>query len=428
VFQIFKRKAAPPDRGASDRKRQAPRLPPGQQQQPEDDNPDEDNEEREAPRPPRDDDERPAPPEEGRQEKDIKENKKKEEEDKPARRISPLQIFSIFTKFKDISVNFSRNDNYSNYALQRSNSDFRQYWRYQLGFTRNPGVRQIAGVTTTPSTYQRNDSYSARSGFDVGRNLNITVGFEHKETLTENTTKTGTSSDTWLRSSELGLSFLPEVDMPFFDWNVRLSGLERFKLFGKFATSLSLEHGFGGMKSKSWEGTSDRVKTEEFAFNFRPLIKANATLKNGMTMALQYSKTSGDRPTYNYDAAGDSLVFQSSATARTNELSFTMNYSKSSGFKIPLPFLNNKELRNSVEFSATFLKKSSESGLRRGSADDISANRTDSWSFNPHMTYSFSNRVSGGADFVIGKNKSKQTGETKILELGIDIKISIRGE
>jgi cell surface protein SprA len=419
LFKFSQRKDAPSGRETPDRnQRQAPRLPPGQRR------PDEENPTEEEAPPPSDDEERVTPPDEERQEKSQKEKDDKKKEDKPRRGISPLQLFSVFTKFKDVSVNFSRNDSYSNYALQTG----RPSWGYQLGFTRNTGIPQVANVTTTPSTFQRRDNYSASSGFDISRSFNITVRYDHDETRNESTTITGTTSDSWLRSSELGLSFIPNVDIPFPEWSVRWSGLEKFKLFGKFASNLSVEHGFGGKKSLTWNGKPDRKTSEDFAFNFRPLIKVNSTLKNGMVVTFQYSKTSGDRPTYNYDAVLDSVFFQSSAITRTNEMSFTLTYSKQSGFKIPLPFLKNKELRNSVDFSATFLRSTSESGLRRGTADDISANSTKRWSFSPRMTYSFSNRVRGGAHFEIGKTESKLTGTTNIKELGIDINISIRGE
>lgn len=101
------------------------------------------------------------------------------------------------------------------------------------------------------------------------------------------------------------------------------------------------------------------------------------------------------------------------------------------GFKIPLPFLKNKELRNSVDFSVSFLRNASVSAQQRGSRekkDEIEANSTKSWSFRPQMTYSFSNRVRGGARFEIGKTESKLSGTTNIKEIGIDVNISIRGE
>jgi hypothetical protein len=439
LFQIFKRKESPRGRETPERQRPAPRLPPGQQEQPQDE-PDEGEVERQEPPRNLDDENREPPQEKENKDKDAKKQKEesKSKEDKPGRGISPLQFFSLFTKFKDVSINFSRNDSYSDNAL----NDGTPSWRYRLGFTRNPGVRQLYEKVAAPSAFQRRDNLSLSSGLDVSRSFNITVRFDHDQQRSESrstaitadkkkietATITGSSSDSWLRTSELGLSFLPDADIPFPEWTVTWSGLERIKLFGKFATSMSLSHGFGGKKSTVWNGSPERITSEDFSFNFRPLIKVNATLKNGMVTSFQYSKTTGERPTYSFNSGLNKLDTLSAALSRNNEMSFTLTYSKQSGFKIPLPFLKNKELRNSIDLSVTYLRSSSESGLRRGTADDISANSTKRWSFSPRMTYSFSNRVRGGAHFEIGKTESKLSGDTNIKELGIDINISIRGE
>jgi hypothetical protein len=90
--------------------------------------------------------------------------------------------------------------------------------------------------------------------------------------------------------------------------------------------------------------------------------------------------------------------------------------------------LKNKELKNSVDLSITFLKSTSVSSLKRGFGPEANANETKRWSLRPSMTYSFSNRVRGGAFFEIGKTESKLSGTTNIKELGIDVNISIRGE
>jgi cell surface protein SprA len=348
-----------------------------------------------------------------------------------------LQLFSIFTKFKDVSINAGRNDSYSQSALRQG----RPSWGYQLGFTRDPGVKQLDNVTA-PSNFQRRDNISASSGFDVGRSFNITVRFDHDQQRNEIATRTvlnanapatitstitGSSSDSWLRTSELGLAFVPEVDIPFPEWTVTWNGLERIKLFSKFASNMSVSHGFGGKKSSLWNGSPERVTSEDFSFNFKPLVKVNTTLKNGMITTFQYSKTTGERPTYIYDQQNVQSE-QGASLTRTNEMSFTLSYSKQSGFRLPLPFLKNKELRNSIDLSLTFLRSSSTSGQRRSNLQDIEDNRTKRWSLSPRMTYSFSNRVRGGAHFEIGKNESKQAGKTDIKELGIDINISIRGE
>jgi len=422
LFQIFKRKAPAPGREEeSGRKRQPPpRTPPGQQQNPEENRDDRDEQDLEKLRERLNEEERQQPRTPPGQEQPEKDKQEKKKEDKPKRRsISPLQLLAFFTKFKDVNVNFSRTDNYSDFALRRG----RPQWRYQLGLTRNPGIAKVQGVTTTPSNYSRRDNLSISSGIDLSRSFNLTARFDHDESRNESTTITGTSSDSWLRTSELGLKILPDVEIPFPEWTVSWSGLEKFKLFGKFASNLSLSHGFGGKKSSVWNGSPDRVTNEDFSFNFRPLIKVNMTLKNGMITSFQYSKSTGERPTYNTNGS-----LQSASLSRNKEISFTITYSKQSGFKLPLPFLKNKELRNSIDLSVNFLFNENETGGRLIEGEKKGENTTTRWSLSPRLTYSFSNRVRGGAHFEVGKTKSPLTGTANIKELGIDVNISIRGE
>jgi hypothetical protein len=146
-----------------------------------------------------------------------------------------------------------------------------------------------------------------------------------------------------------------------------------------------------------------------------------------MVSSFQYNKTSGDRPTY--IIKDEKQIEQGAQITRNTDISFTTTYSKQSGFRLPLPFLKKKELRNSIDLSITFLRSISETKQRRGELrDELGGQKTTRWSLSPRMTYSFSNRVRGGAHFEIGQTKSLLSGTTNIKELGIDVNISIRGE
>ncbi|RMD88266.1 MAG: hypothetical protein D6813_12365, partial [Calditrichaeota bacterium] len=95
------------------------------------------------------------------------------------------------------------------------------------------------------------------------------------------------------------------------------------------------------------------------------------------------------------------------------------------------PF-NNAELKNSIDFSFTFTLSNVVTEQKRGQIDDPNVkfeeqDRTDRWSLTPRITYSFSNRVRGGAFLEVGTTNSKRIGKTKIQEFGIDINIAIRG-
>jgi hypothetical protein len=363
------------------------------------------------------------PQEEPSKEEQPKQGEQKKKDEARGAGISPLDLVRLFTKLKDITVSFSRTRNYANNSLKEGTPSL----RYQFGLTGNPEVDQVQGLTTLPSSFVGTINYSAQTGVDITRYLNLTLRFEHNESRNENTTISGTSSDSWMRTENLGLPFLPEVDIPFPEWTLNWNGLERIKLFGFFATNMGLSHGFGGKRSSIWSGQDDRVTSEDFSFNFRPLIKVNVSWKNGMISAFQYNKTTGERPTY-LPYKSDPNHIESATLTRNSDMSFTTTYSKRSGFRIPLPFLRNKELKNSVDLSLTFSKNSSTSALKRTGGAESNANETKRWTLEPRMTYSFSNRVRGGAFFIFGKTESKLSGTTDIKELGVDVNISIRGE
>jgi cell surface protein SprA len=416
LFQSLKSRGPSSSGETSGRTRQAPRLPPGDQPRTEE------GEEDVPVKPPegQPSQERKPPGEPSKEKQEPKKPAPKREEGKSGRSISLLDFFG---KFKDISFNFSRRKNYSNNALDSTGTPS---LAYQFGLTRDPGVPTVSNITTTPSVFQRVDNYSVQTGFDISRSFNVQLRFDHDEQSNVSTTKTGSTSDSWLGSKEYRIPFLPQEGIPFPEWTITWSGLERLKPFNKIATSMSISHSFGGKKSKIWNGTPDQKTSEDFSFNFKPLLKVNLSWKNGMISSFQYNKTTGEKPTY---SPLDPNIEQSNSFTRNTDISLTTTYSKRSGFRVPLPFLKNKELKNSIDLSITFLKGSSKSSLQRGQGSEkISANETERWSFSPRMTYSFSNRVRGGVNFEYGKTKSKLSGTTTIKELGIDINISIRGD
>jgi cell surface protein SprA len=428
MFQFLKRKDPPSGRETPGRTRQAPRTRPEEQQPP---NEEGDEVERPGEAQPEQRPER-QPPGQPQEKKDKKENQEKE--DKQGGGISPLVLLRFFTKFKDVGVNFTRTESFSHIALDSTDTP---RFSYMLGFVPRPGVDTVGGFITTPRQYQRGINYSLSSGLDISRAFSLTLRFEHDQRRNEGTSTTGSVSDTWLRTKDLGLSFLPGVEIPFPEWTLTVSGLERINVFGKFASSLSISHGVGGKLTKTWSGNSNNVTNEDFSLNFRPLLKINLSWKNGMVSSFQYNKTTGDRPTYALPDPNNPLQRgqdyhereQGAQITRNTDISLTTTYSKQSGFRVPLPFLKNKELRNSVDLSLNFLYNVNETAQRSGGNDkEFGGEKTTRWSLSPRMTYSFSNRVRGGAHFEIGQTKSLRSGETKIFELGIDVNISIRGE
>ena len=110
------------------------------------------------------------------------------------------------------------------------------------------------------------------------------------------------------------------------------------------------------------------------------------------------------------------------------DISMTANYSKRSGFRIPIWPFNKKELQNSIDFSFTFTASATSRKNKTPGKDDFEEqDSTKRWSVSPRLTYSFSNQVRGGAFLEIGRTDSKRIGKTSIQEFGLDINISISG-
>ena len=109
-----------------------------------------------------------------------------------------------------------------------------------------------------------------------------------------------------------------------------------------------------------------------------------------------------------------------------NDITLTANYSKRSGFTLPIWPFNKGGLKNSVDLSLSFTA-STVTAENTQSGDFVVSNETKRWSFQPRMTYSFSTTVRGGAFIEIGKTDSKKIGSTSIQEFGVDVNIAIRG-
>ncbi|MEK7729617.1 MAG: hypothetical protein AAB354_14520, partial [candidate division KSB1 bacterium] len=433
-FQSLQRKKAATSPAGS--QRQAPgRAAPGKKPDvPEEKEQKEEEEERPTRRPPD------APEEEAQGEganKDKKEKEpegqggkeeKKEKESKGRRGvgINPITaLVSTLAKIKDVQFNYNERNSLGHNALLDEPISL----AYQFGFADEPGPDYAENFTGALRNVSKGSTYDVSTGFDVTRNINIGLKFSYDTQETETTTRTGNSSLSWFQLGDADGS-----GFAFPEWTVTLNGLEKFALFKKIASTANVSTNFSGKKSTVWKDSSAGVTGEDFSISFRPLLRLNVNWKNGMVSNFQFNKTTGYKPLYNpnsmlADEFGFVDTFQSASFTKTTEISFTHTYSKRSGFRIPLPFLKNKELKNSVDLRVEFTYNNTEQSSQYGRDTDKTANNaTKRWEFKPSMTYSFSTRVRGGSHFAIGNTQSKLSGNTKIVEFGIDVNISIRGQ
>ncbi|MFQ6112517.1 MAG: cell surface protein SprA [bacterium] len=336
-----------------------------------------------------------------------------QEKDKEGKSFNPLRaIGSFFSKFKDITVNYSERKNITHFGLVEGK---KPSLAFQFGFSDNTNVGTVENLSTNDITMSDNTTYSLDSGIAFGRSFDVGLRFQHSNQRNESTSISGSSSDSWLK--------LGKFNMPFPEWTVRITGLEKIPLFSKLLTSVSFSHNFSGQKDITWSGTENNRTQENITTNFRPLGKVDLTFKNGFTANIQANRSR----TLSQSLAGGIGARRSTNT----DIAVSANYSKRSGFRIPIWPFNKASLNNRIDFTFTFTASTVVTEQRLGRDDGSSQfdeqDRTQRWSFRPSLTYSFSNQVRGGAFLEIARNKSKRLGTTSVQEFGIDINISIRG-
>jgi hypothetical protein len=361
----------------------------------------------------------------GEKEKQEEEKGKKQEEEQSReekikkRKVNPLKALKLIGKalsnFRDVNITISERRSLRHIGLQPGTPPF----AFQLGLADSINIGTVSDISTNTRTFNETKSLSISSGARLSGSIDLTVRFTHDEQRNETTQKTGNYSDSWLR--------LGDFSLPFPEWTITISGLEKLKLFSPFAKSITANHNFTGKKSVVWKNDEAQTTKEDFSISFRPLLKLSIGWKNGMQSNFQIDRTRGFNNTFNPIFINDFLELRQVGGQRTTRenISFSTTYSKRGGLN--LPFFKNP-LKNTIDFSIKFnMNRTINESIKGNSNEYVISSERSSWTFEPRMNYSFSNRVRGGIYFQRGKTKSTLAGDVTITEFGIDVNISIRG-
>jgi hypothetical protein len=359
---------------------------------------------------------RAVPPKQEQDEEEEKDKTEKdkqvtdeEEEDKRGFPVpNPLKLFGfIGSKLQPIALRYSKNFTSNNFALEGIPS-----FAFQIGRTFDPGPVISQNVGSNRGSLNEGYKIDASSGLELSSQIRFSLKYAYDNVQTKTTVTTGSISDTRWR--------IGESEIPFPDWTLRWSGLEKLKLIKPFIQRLSLEHGRNSRLVSKWQDRPDSVTTETLSSNFRPLLGINITWKGNLTSTIQMNRGLSETVTRRGGLAA--------TRKKSSNLTASVSYSKSGGLKIPLPFFKNKVVKNKIDFALNFTKSLDVTEQRKGEQGDFQEwTRNEKWSLTPRLTYSFSTTVRGGLHFEFGKTKNKLLGETKITEFGINVNIQIAG-
>ena len=304
---------------------------------------------------------------------------------------------------------------------------------YKFGWQSEHGLSQDSeSIGSNTGSYDHKQDVSLRSGFKLTKKTSVSLNFG------ENVSQTISGSGVEQRSIQR--DFLPwgeklDQGIPFFGWSMRMSGLEKLPFVNKFVRTASLEHSFSGKESRSWqfeggeaktinlldmssfiEANKDFEKQGKVNASFTPLIGMSLSLNKGISVQIRQnmSQSVDEMPT------GLTLKKERSLTA-------SASYNHKGGFKIPIPYFEDMDIQNNVNFTLNFDMNNSETWGTKNKTELAQQALSSSWKIGSRISYSFNRNVSGGIIYEYRENETKTTGRKIDKDFGFDINISISG-
>jgi cell surface protein SprA len=349
-----------------------------------------------------------------------------------------LKIFGTFIPDL-INLTFNQTNTLANQGVngRPGFANFWLYWKakeeygpsrmYQLGFSDDPGKRvpnlnitDINNLTNNltlnatltpliPQNIRMNLSYKSLWGYSntgsfistqeglagqfTNRNSNKTSGYSMFFSGKVEDLRYEPVQDPTVNSNNFAGLFKQKIaSMPFPNWNLTISGLEKLPLFSEIATTVSFENTFTSEYSEASVvdvSNNEIVQRQSVTQSFNPLIGINVTFKQlwggSMTAAIRFNSSKS-----NILAPSSNLV----QTTNTNDWSINMNYAKA-GFEIPFFGLS---LKNDITFALTISKSTNDPKdykFEPGTEIPIltPGNGSAVTTFNPSIQYSLSSKV-----------------------------------
>ncbi len=307
-------------------------------------------------------------------------------------------------------------------------------WQFQFGLTQKPGVPQDEklteeGIVLISPTFRENHALRTNTSLKFGKNIsaNLTHDFSKNEQTSDGgLSRSGQRSTNYLTLSETphleykGLfndykSFVP-------DWTVQVSGLEKYLIFPSFATSVSLDHGHSGKYTESLQLSPAGVyepRSQSFTNNWGPLVGVNIRTKWGVTGSARVTQ----------NTTLNSTIGAGASRSETSSLTASLAFSKTTGFKIPIPVwpFKGKTFKNEINFNLTYDSSLNQVFQKQYTATKFSEQtRNTAWKLRPSATYRFSKRVQGSMFLELGATENKISGKYSYTEFGINVNIAIK--
>ncbi len=255
---------------------------------------------------------------------------------------------------------------------------FRPSLAYQFGLTDKIGVPLISGslegIRDASST---NKSYSAKSGVSLYRGVKLSFSyFKQIGGASSSTTPTR------------------KITQTFPDLTLRVSNVERIKLFQKFISTSSFSTSFSKKIDKEEEARTKSPIKKKTYLRFYPLVSLTLNWKNGINTTIKIDKTITEDKDLRQTGG-------SNTTTKNYETSYSLNtkYSFSAPYGLKIPLLKKIKFRSSVTLNLDISKKVSKEESAIPPHGFNTKNDQNTLTIQGNAGYSFSNQVNGGLKF-----------------------------
>ncbi|MBN2104390.1 cell surface protein SprA [bacterium] len=344
---------------------------------------------------------RPRPPQRNAQEQSDKKEPEKKEEKKPFPLLKIVGFGGkILERIEPISVSYNTSRKANHNGILGTPS-----LGYRFDMSQDPEVN-ISENVTQPATLGDDSRWSVRSGFQITSQITAKLDYSLSNNRNKRTQETESITQSVLKTGDSAI--------PFPNWTLSWRGLEKLPLINKVIKSASLNHNFSGQKSLSIsDGDTTAVTISK---DFRPLIGLNVSLKNELSISMQYNTSESIKEQKSF-GSGDTKTL-------SGTVNISVNYKKRGGLK--LPFMKGKKLDNNIDFSMTYSSSNNSTEVRK-EEKWVETRSTSNWSLKPKMSYTFSRTVQGGLYLEFGKRTDKLTGDTSIKAFGLNTVIQLAG-
>tara|TARA_B100000315_G_scaffold249608_1_gene281092 strand:- start:10472 stop:16594 length:6123 start_codon:yes stop_codon:yes gene_type:complete len=341
--------------------------------------------------------------------KEQKQEEKKEVKNNPLEGVFKF-VHTMVSKIKPVNLTYSR----------RTSEDLRGVLGsadipYRLGLSEDLGLKISDEVGTNIGSQNFERSFSAGSGLNLTSRISTQLDFME----TYQTSVSGNNVTTESRTRD----FLPIGDdgtsgYPFFRWNFKLSGVEKWPLIKIIAQSASLDHAFSGKQTESKQ--DDVLQQSVYQISLSPVLGISMTMKKGISFTGRYAF---DRKINNKHSGINSTEINQNETWTAS-----MSYNHRGGLTIPIFFFRDFNLDNTVNLTLNFDYSVTETRERNIAGGEFSMTQSSkAWSISPRMTYTFTRRVSGSIWYQYKENESIHVGQNIFRDFGFDVNISIQG-